>query len=174
MVEARPDIAAAVDRTAELLHQQPARPIFEATFVHENVLVRVDILEPHPAGRWRAIEVKASVRVKPYQLADIATQVWVMRGCGVQVSEAVIRHLAPPFSWRRLDIAAVRFADTDVTRPIERYIRNRQKVARAASQAVEGPEVIRDIGSHCERPFSCEFRQYCTRAAALPLFGGSA
>ncbi len=169
MVEARPNIAAALDRTAELLRQQPERPIFEATFVHENVLVRVDILDPHPAGGWRAVEVKASVSVKPYQLADIATQVWVMRGCGVQISEAVIRHLAPPFSWRRPDIAAVRFADTDVTLSIERYLRNRAKVARAASQTVEGGEVHRDTGTHCEHPFSCEFRRFCKRAEAMPL-----
>lgn len=169
MVSAKPDIQAALDRTTELIKQSPARPIFEATFQHQNVLVRVDILEPHPEGGWRAIEVKASVRVKAYQLADIATQVWVMRGCGVRIPQAVIRHLAPPFSWRRPDVAAVGFADADVTRPIERYLRTRAMVARAASRAIEGVEVRRNTGSHCERPFSCEFRQYCKQCEALPL-----
>jgi CRISPR/Cas system-associated exonuclease Cas4 (RecB family) len=169
MVEARPDIQAALDRTKELLAEKKPRPIFEATFQHDNVLVRVDILEPIADGEWRAIEVKASVRVKAYQLADIATQVWVMRGCGVQIGEAIIRHLSPTFSWYRTDISSVQFADTDVSRLIERHLRNRPQVAHAASQAIEGPEVHRATGSHCERPFSCEFRGYCHRAEAMPL-----
>ena len=169
MIEATPDMQAALDRTEALIRSGPKQPIFEATFLHENVLVRVDILDPDGAGGWRAIEVKASTRVKAGQLADIATQVWVMRGCGVRISQAIIRHLAPPFSWRRPDIASVRFADADVTRSIDRYLRNRETVARAASRALEGPEVRRHTGNHCERPFSCEFRSYCRRVEAMPL-----
>jgi CRISPR/Cas system-associated exonuclease Cas4 (RecB family) len=169
MVDTGMDMQAALARTAELLQQKLARPIFEATFQHQNVLVRVDILEPDRSGGWRAIEVKASTRVKAYQFADIATQVWVMRGCGLDVREAIIRHLRPPFSWRRPDIGSVRFADTDVTRQIARYLRTRGAVAHQARSAVEGPEVRRETGTHCERPFSCEFQRYCHRAEALPL-----
>lgn len=170
MVDAGPeDMAAALSRTAELIQQRPDRPIFEATFQHQNVLCRVDILEPHSDGGWRAIEVKASTRVKAYQLADVATQVWIMRGNGLHIRQAVIRHLASPFSWHRPDIAAVRFADTDVTRQIDRYERNRGIVVREARQAVAGPEIRVATGSHCERPFSCEFRNYCAVVQQLPL-----
>ena len=169
MVEAAPDdMATALARTAELLRAKPARPIFEATFQHQNVLCRVDILEPF-AGGWRAIEVKASTRVKAYQLADLATQVWVMRGTGPYVRQAIIRHLAPPFSWARPDIAAVRFVDADVTQPLERYLSTRGAVAHQARRTVEGAEVQRATGPHCERPFTCEFRQYCSRVEATPL-----
>jgi CRISPR/Cas system-associated exonuclease Cas4 (RecB family) len=170
MVDTGLDMQAALARTAELLHKQPARPIFEATFQHQDVLVRVDILEPDGRDGWRAIEVKASTRVKAYQLADIATQVWVMRGCGLVVREAVIRHLKPPFSWHRPDILAVRFADTDVTLQIARYLRTRGAIAHRARSALEGPEVRRETGTHCERPFSCEFHRYCKRAETLPMF----
>jgi CRISPR/Cas system-associated exonuclease Cas4 (RecB family) len=169
MVEAKPDIQAALARTSELIRKKPCKPIFEATFQHEGVLVRVDILEP-VLGGWRAIEVKASTRVKTYQLADIATQVWVMRGTGLDVRQAIIRHLSPPFSWVRPDIAAVRFADADVTRQISRYLRVRSTVVHQALRAIESPELRRATGQHCERPFACEFQQYCTRAEAMPLF----
>lgn len=174
MVEAIPNIQAALDRTAELVRDNHRRPIFEATFLHENVLVRVDILEPAANGSWRAIEVKASVRVKAYQLADIATQVWVMRGCGLQISQAVIRHLAPSFSWHRPDVGALEFADADVTRAIGRYVQTRTTVTHAASCAVDGAEIHRDTGLHCHRPFSCEFRRYCKEAEATPLLAVSA
>lgn len=169
MVDAPPDIQAALIRTAALIRAEPARPIFEATFQYQDVLIRADILEPHPQRGWRAIEVKASTRIKAYQLADIATQVWVMRGCGVAITQAVIRHIAPPFSWRRPDIGGVRFADADVTSAIERYLRTRGEIVDKAMHAVDGPEVRRDIGSHCERPFPCEFQKYCAFAQALPL-----
>jgi hypothetical protein len=169
MIEAEPDIQAALDRTAELMALGPVSPIFEATFQRDDVLVRVDILEPDGHGGWRAIEVKASSRVKAYQLADLATQIWVMRGCDVDVSAAIIRHLAGPIAWRRPDIASVRFQDTDVTVPIKRYIAGRASVAAAARAAVHGPEIEREIGPHCQRPFSCEFRAYCSDVRSLPL-----
>ena len=174
MVDAKPDIQAALDRTAALIARGPTQPIFEATFQHEDVLVRVDILDPDDQGGWRAIEVKASARVKAYQLADIATQVWVMRSCGVPVSRAVIRHLAPPFSWRRPDIAAVRFADADVTLPIGRYLKTRAAIAAEARRAIRGGEVHRAIGAHCTRPFACEFARHCREVRDLPLLAGPA
>lgn len=169
LVAADPDIQAALDRTATLINAGPQRPIFEATFQFEDVLVRVDILQPDGLGGWQAIEVKASTRVKSYQLADLATQVWVMRGCGVAVSTCIIRHIARPFSWHRRSIATVRFEDVNVTLPIRRYIASRAMIAAEARAAVRGPEIQRAMGSHCESPFVCEFRSHCHRARMVPL-----
>ena len=169
MVEDVPDMQAALDRTAQLLALGPIQPIFEATFQREDVLVRVDILEPDGQGGWKAIEVKASARVRAYHLADLATQVWVMRGCGLTISQAVIRHLVGPIAWKRPDTAAVRFQDADVTASIRRFVASRSAVAAAARAAIRGPEVERDIGSYCQRPFSCEFQTHCRELKAMPL-----
>ena len=55
------DVREALDRTAALLDAfkagQRKVPLFEAAFQFENVLVRVDVLEPQPDGRWRLIDV---------------------------------------------------------------------------------------------------------------------
>ncbi|RVT92907.1 hypothetical protein [Sphingomonas crocodyli] len=169
MVDAVPDMQAAIDRTAQLLAMAQPKPIFEATFLHDNVLCRVDILDPDGEGGWRAIEVKASPRVKPYQLADIATQVWIMRSCGVTISQAVIRHLESAPDWRWPDIAAVRFQDADVTRSMRRQLARRPNVATDASVSIRGAEVFRDTGEHCHKPFACEFRRYCALAQTAPL-----
>lgn len=169
LVDDMPDVAAAIRRTAELLAQQPAQPIFEATFQREDVVVCVDIVEPDGAGAWRAIEVKAARRVKSYQLADLATQIWVMRGAGVQVSQAVIRHLANRVNWDRLDIGAVRFEDTDVTPRIERFIVRRPALIAAARDTVRGSLPHRPMGAHCTRPFACEFQRHCTDRQEAPL-----
>ena len=80
MVEAEPDLAAAVARTRELIDNGWSEPIFEATFEHDGVLVRVDVLSP-TSGGWAMAEVKSSAGVKAYHLGDLATQVWVASKC---------------------------------------------------------------------------------------------
>ena len=56
--------------TAALMDDSSVPAIFEATFQHSNLLVRVDILQRRPGNRWRLIEVKSSVEVKPHHLYD--------------------------------------------------------------------------------------------------------
>lgn len=169
LIEATPDIQGALDRTAELMECEARRPLFEATFQHQRVLVRVDILEPAIGGRWRAVEVKATNRVKSYHLADLATQIWVMRGTGVEISSAAIRHVANPIDWRRRDASLVRFHDEDVTPRIERFIRQRAKIVAEAHAVAARDRLEVAMGSHCQRPFSCEFQQHCRARRDTPL-----
>lgn len=82
----------AIGATKQLLDEGWDRPIFEATFAHDGVLVRVDLMLPE-AGGWQVAEVKASTGVKFYHLSDLATQLWVMLANRVPVSSASIRHL---------------------------------------------------------------------------------
>lgn len=163
------DIETALIQTQDLLARVPPVPIFEATFQFEDVLIRADILEPDGAGAWRAIEVKASSRVKSHQISDLATQVWVMLGCGVPISTAYIRHVHGPMRWDSFDPALVRFQDEDVTRQLVPRLQSRAQVVSEARQVVRGDEVRRETGRHCHRPFSCEFARYCQRCVDLPL-----
>lgn len=169
LIEAEPDIRAALAHTAQFIAQGPQRPLFEATFRHEEVLVRVDVVEPDDQGGWRAVEVKASNRVKPTHLADLATQLWVMRGTGAPISRAIIRHVSSRIDWRRPDAALVRFQDVDVTQRIERYVRGRPAIVANALATAGLAELSRDMGPHCRRPFSCEFQGHCTARHCVPL-----
>ncbi|MDH3512939.1 MAG: DUF2779 domain-containing protein, partial [Gammaproteobacteria bacterium] len=67
-------------------------PIFEATFQHDGILVRSDVLIP-AAGCWRAIEVKASTSVKDHHVLDCAIQDWVMRQVGLDVASVSLAHV---------------------------------------------------------------------------------
>lgn len=68
MVEINPDMKAALEKTNELVSSAD-RPIFEATFAYDGVLVRVDILTPEMtrSGKvsWHIAEVKSSGSVCP-------------------------------------------------------------------------------------------------------------
>ena len=50
------DLSAALAATQAALTAHPARPLFEATFQHDGVLVRADLLLPTPSG-YRLVEV---------------------------------------------------------------------------------------------------------------------
>jgi hypothetical protein len=56
----------AIATTTASIDDSSVPAIFEATFQHANLLVRVDILQRRPKGRWRLIEVKSSLDVKPH------------------------------------------------------------------------------------------------------------
>jgi hypothetical protein len=66
MVAAEPDLQAALEETSALLRGGHRGPLFEATFEHDGVLVRVDILEPDGEDAWSLAEVKSSTRMKDY------------------------------------------------------------------------------------------------------------
>lgn len=169
LIETGMDMTAALERTAELIAKGFEGPIFEATFEYHNVLVRVDILRPVAGGGWEAIEVKASTGVHSYHLADLATQVWVMRGGGLDVTKATIRHLGRRVSWWRPDYGAVTFRDVEVTSDIEQFVSERPLRAAAAAEMLRGGEPERAMGSYCHRPLACEFRDHCFRSAQAQL-----
>lgn len=162
MVEAEPDLAAAVTRTRELIDGGWSEPIFEATFEHEGVLVRVDVLSPGPDG-WAIAEVKSSAGVKDYHLGDLATQVWVVTSAGMPVSSACIRHIDSGFRLQREGDYAGLFRDAERLEVLADRIAERAKIVAEARAVLAGDEPDVSTGDHCSTPFACEFSNYCTR-----------
>ena len=74
-----------VAATRDLISNGARFPIFEATFEHDGILVRVDVLIPSGDG-WRVVEVKASTSVKDYHVLDCAIQEWVLRSAGIPLT----------------------------------------------------------------------------------------
>jgi hypothetical protein len=68
MIEAEPDLAAALASTRALIDAGHDKPIFEATLEHDGVLVRIDVMESDGCGGWHMAEVKSSTKTKDYHL----------------------------------------------------------------------------------------------------------
>lgn len=162
MIEADPDLAAALRRTREYIEQGGPEPLFEATFEHDGVLVRVDILVRDQAG-VRLFEVKSSSGVKDYHLGDLATQVWVVREAGLKVRSAAIRHINSAFRLKREGDYEGLFADAELIAELEGLIAERPALVAAARAVLAQEEPVVATGEHCSRPFACEFWTYCTR-----------
>ena len=61
LIEAgREEMDKALRQTEQAVADRQYSGIFEATFTHDNILARVDILERLPRNKWRLIEVKSS------------------------------------------------------------------------------------------------------------------
>lgn len=164
MVEAEPDLSAAVKETKRLIAENHPGPIFEATFEHQGVLVRVDVLERQGEG-WHAAEVKSSTKVKDYHRGDLATQIWVMRGAGLPLEGASVRHVNRDFVLS--EEGAYNnglFADGELLEELEELAEGREAVVAAAREVLAGEEPEIGIGDHCSTPFDCEFAAYCERA----------
>ena len=82
----------ALKKTARLVKGGPKFPIFEATFQHDGVLVRVDALLPDGDG-WRIVEVKASTSIKEEHSFDCAVQGWVFQGMGHRLNGIALAHV---------------------------------------------------------------------------------
>jgi hypothetical protein len=167
MVEAEPNLGAAVQTTRALLEGGFNEPIFEATFEYDGVLVRVDVLEPRDGG-WLIAEVKSSAGVKDYHLGDLATQIWVLQQSGVVVTAAAIRHITSGFLLERAGDYRGLFTDADRLEVLAERIADRPRVVADARAVLAGPEPEMARGDHCASPFICEFSAYCARDEAAP------
>lgn len=163
MIDAEPDMQAALDRTAQLITKNGEQPLFEATFAHDGVLVRVDIMEPDGEGGWHVAEVKSSTSRKDYHVADLATQLWVMREAGVQVSSASIRHLNNQFVLAQEGDYRGLFADTPALSDAKPILAKRAGTVAEIRTMLAGPEPDIGPGDHCSDPFECDYQAYCSR-----------
>ena len=92
LIEFDEGLSRALAETERLLKQGAKVPLFEATFKHENVLVRADLFFPEEEG-FRLVEVKASTEVKEHYLYDCAVQAWVIENAGYCLQRIELAHV---------------------------------------------------------------------------------
>ncbi len=145
-----------VAATRELLQRKPAA-IYEAWFLGDETYAGVDILEHGPRG-YGVIEVKATNRLKPEHIPDVAVQVHVLRRSGLPVERAELMHLNPECRYPDLSNLFVR---EDVTAVVEGVLLGVPDELQAQRRMLEGPLPEVPIGDHCTRPYDCPFLDRC-------------
>ncbi len=153
----------AIAVTAALLDDPSVHAVFEATFQHANLLVRVDILQRRPNNRWRLIEVKSSVDVKPHYLYDLAIQNHVLSACGLDIASACLMHLNRAYRYDgvRHDLKTL-FTIRNQTRQIGKLEADLPGLLRAQRKALAQPTPPDVLpGPQCTDPYTCEFFSHC-------------
>jgi predicted RecB family nuclease len=153
----------AIRATRELTANHEVPAIFEGTFEHGGVLVRVDILHRRRDGRWRLIEVKSTTDVKDHHVGDVAIQHRVVTRSGVDLAASCLAHVSRDYVYEGGPIDASRFFRIrNLTRQVERLQTELTVQLRSEFQILAMPEAPNiPAGRQCSDPFTCEFFDHC-------------
>jgi len=148
-----------IQRTKNLI-QTGGQTIYEAAFVHDDILVFTDILHKGEEG-WELYEVKASGSVKDVYLNDVALQVHVLTGGGITLAKACLVHINTGYvRLGEFDLHSF-FVIADLTETVLEMQEVVQQEIVRMRQAVAGEMPAIDIGPHCSDPYECNFSAFC-------------
>ena len=137
-----------------------ARAVYEATFSHDDVFVKADIIV-RDGGYWDLYEVKSATSVKEHYRDDVAVQYYVLAGSGLPVHKAYLVHIDGCYVRRGDIVPEELFAVLDVTDVVkgkQEAIPERLAAMRAMLRG-DLPRI--DIGPHCHDPYECDFLHVC-------------
>jgi predicted RecB family nuclease len=157
------DHEAAVRRTQELMSNKNFPAIFEAAFTFDDICIRVDILERQSRNRWRMIEVKSTSEVKEVHLPDVAIQKYVLKNCGVKLTDACLMHLNKEyvFNGRKHDLNHL-FTIQDLSAEIRGYEKDIPSLLDKQWRVLSGRKAPKvDPGKQCTKPYTCAFYDEC-------------
>jgi len=158
---------AAVARTLELMAgDTPA--IFEAAFEAHGIRIRVDILERLDNG-WGLREVKSSTEVseKKYHVDDVAVQLYVLQGAGVDITSVELIHVNNTY---RLESGGIAWPEMLIRRDLT--LEANDRLAQVADKVPklfevlsldEAPDVYA-TKSLCKNPYPCDYFDQCMAA----------
>ncbi|BDX21254.1 hypothetical protein TUM22923_05750 [Polynucleobacter sp. TUM22923] len=138
------------------------KPIFEAAFFEEDVLIRADLLLPDQES-YRLVEVKSSTGVKPYHVEDAAVQAWVMSKAGHPPSATALAYINNQFVYQGDGKYIGLFEEADLTSQVEANLPQVQAWVDSAKKtlsATQEPDI--QPGEQCTKPFACDFMEHCS------------
>ena len=161
MVEFTGDPDPSIEQTGRLL-AQANKPIYEATFLHDEVLVRSDLIFPSKDG-VRVLEVKQATSVKETYRDDCAVQAWVIEQAGYRVQSFTIAHVNNAFVYQGDGNYKGLFTEV----PMEQHVHALQPQVPTwvtdAKQVIESRrEPGAKMGKQCKTPYDCPFIEYCS------------
>jgi hypothetical protein len=169
-------LRAAIDSTRALVASGGREPIFEATFDHDGVSVRIDIFDRTEAAP-KLVEVKSAAHVKEHHLDDCAIQAWALTHNGLRPRQIAVATLNPEFVYAGDGRYEGLLVETDVTESVlERVPAVGALVTEARRTLADLDEPAVAVGTHCGAPHGCEFYGHCAPPAGkypVLALGGS-
>jgi predicted RecB family nuclease len=153
----------AIRATREIIENRDIPAIFEGTFEHNGVLVRVDMLHRRKDEHWRLIEVKSTTEVKDHHLEDVAIQHRVVSRSGFDLASSCLAHVNRDYIYQGGAIDAHRFFRVrNVTMRVEKLQPKLPAELRSQFRVLQMDEAPKiPVGRHCTEPVTCEFFDHC-------------
>jgi len=83
----------AVKSTQKALQDPSIPAIYEAAFLYDDIRIRADILVRINDSFFDLIEIKSTTTAKEEHIPDVAIQLYVLQGCGINIHRACLGHL---------------------------------------------------------------------------------
>jgi hypothetical protein len=167
LIEDQNNLAAAIAATKTAMNAYPDRPIFEATFQQDGLLVRADVLLPTRKG-YRMTEVKSSTTVKPYHVDDCAVQAWVLKQNNIRIATVELAHVDTSFVYQGDGNYHGLFKSSRLDSEVKELLDQVPVWVSGARSTLAGDEPCIEPGSQCDDPFECPFKAHCMRDMDIP------
>lgn len=169
LIEHDDELGKALEQTANLLAEPGPVTLFEATFQHDGILIRADVLIRNEAGQVRLIEVKASTSLKDYHLLDSAIQLWVLQQSGINIVRVDLAHINNEFVYPGNGDYKGLFTYVNVTAQARELQATVPRLIHELRDMLDAGEPEVQMGAQCTRPFECPFIEFCRHALFGPL-----
>ena len=149
-----------VEKTKSFL-DKGEKIIYEATFFHDGVIVALDVLVKDAQG-WKAYEVKSSTSVSDTYVKDAAIQYYTILNSGIDLKDISIVYINNQYVREgKLKIDELFTIESVKDRVLEYLPAIPNKVSRLKSviEKTSAPDV--EIGTHCSKPYVCDFKATC-------------
>lgn len=156
------NLTAAIEATRAAMAVHPDRPIFEATFQYDGLLVRADVLLPTPDG-YRMTEVKSSTEVKPYHVEDCAVQAWVLKQNKIRLATVELAHIDTSFVYQGDGNYHGLLKSARLNAEVKKLLGLVPLWMSGARSTLAGDKPCIEPGAQCDAPFKCPFKTYCMR-----------
>lgn len=152
----------AIDETRRRLAMPGPLTLFEATFRHEGVLVRTDVLVRDQLNRIRLVEIKASTKLKPVNYIDCAVQAWVLAGIGLHPATVELAHIDNQFVYPGAENYDGLFEFSDLTDRVGAMLEQVPAWLQQYREMLSADMPSIRVGPQCRNPYECAFLPFCS------------
>ena len=142
--------------TIYLLGLPEQKVIFEATIIEDLVFVMCDILVQNEDNTIDIYEIKSSTNINDAILADLSVQYAICKKrfqTNLKSFNLVLRK----------DTADFGFEIINLTEDLDKKIDTVNDKINEFKRVLKDSEPQITMGEHCQKPYECEFKTYCTK-----------
>jgi len=140
--------------TKHLLCSPIKQTIYEATIIEEEVLVMNDILVKDENGNIHIYEVKLNTEINDAIISDLAVQYTICKkrfNSNLKSFNLVLRTNDKVKNWKIVNL----------TDDLEKQVDNVIDKINTYKMILQKDEPIMAMGEQCNKPYECEFIEYC-------------
>ena len=154
-------------QTEEFLNQG-ASVIAEASFLYNNCFCSVDILRV-VNGKVQLIEVKSSTEIHDIYYDDMAFQYYILKNCGLPVESIWNMHINNKYVRQgELNLQEFFTLEDCTEKVLKMQPEIPERVADIRKYLEQDAEPVREPDIYCEKPYECDYKQYCHRNIPNP------